>query len=168
MANKKGLTSIKNTKQAKKDAAEQTFGMKNKNKSKKVQEFEKQLVSKNVGVEKMRNLMYEEKKKKKAIEEEMKLLGDVLGKVVPKKGEDKICQFFKVGLCNKGKACKFSHDLNAENHAQIIVEEEETNKKNDLDAKIDLFTDQREALFGRKDDITTWDSKKLEEVVNYN
>ncbi len=35
--------------------------------------------------------MYEEKKKKKAIEEEMKLLGDVLGKVVPKKGEDKIC-----------------------------------------------------------------------------
>jgi hypothetical protein len=91
MANKKGLTSIKNTKTAKKEASEQVFGMKNKNKSKKVQEFEKQLVSKNVGVEKMRNLMYEEKKKKKAIEEEMKLLGDVLGKVVPKKGEDKIC-----------------------------------------------------------------------------
>lgn len=36
----------------------------------------------------------------------------VLGKVVPKKIEEtKICQFFKVGLCNKGKSCKYSHDL---------------------------------------------------------
>jgi hypothetical protein len=70
------------------------------------------LVNKNVGVEKMRNLMFEEKKKKKAMEEEMKLLGDVLGKVVPKKGEMNVCQFFKVGLCNKGKTCKFSHDTN--------------------------------------------------------
>lgn len=112
------MTSIKNVKQAKKDASEQVFGMKNKNKSKKVQEFESQLVSKNVGVEKMRNLMYEEKKKKKAIEEEMKLLGDVLGKVVPKKGELNVCQFFKVGLCNKGKTCKFSHELNNE---QVFV-----------------------------------------------
>ena len=121
MANKKGLTSIKNVRQAKKDASELTFGLKNKNKSKKVQDYENQLVSKTVGVEKMRNLMYEEKKKKKAIEEEMKLRGDVLGKVVPKKGEDKICQFFKVGLCNKGKTCKFSHDLN--NEQNVIVQE---------------------------------------------
>lgn len=39
----------------------------------------------------MRNLIFEEKKKKKAIEEEMKLLGDVHGKIAPKKHEQKIC-----------------------------------------------------------------------------
>lgn len=110
--------------------------------------------------------MYEEKKKKKAVEEEMKLLGDVHAKVVPKKGEQNICQFFKVGLCNKGKACKFSHNLNTE----VIIEqvEEQQTIGNNLDAKIDLFTDQREALFGRKDDITTWDTNKLDEVISYN
>ena len=87
----------------------------------------------------MRNLMYEEKKKKKLIEEEMKLLGDVLGKVAPKKGELKICQFFKVGLCNKGKTCKFSHDQDA--GAFIVQEKEVQVPVNNLDAKIDLFTD---------------------------
>ncbi len=46
------------------------------------------------------------------MEEEQKLMSAVLGKVVPKNVDDiKICQFFKVGLCNKGKNCKFSHDL---------------------------------------------------------
>lgn len=36
MAGKKGLTSIKNSRQVKKEVSEQTFGLKNKNKSKKV------------------------------------------------------------------------------------------------------------------------------------
>lgn len=30
-----------------------------------------------------------------------------------------------------------------------------------MDDKIDLFTDQREILFGNKDNIKNWDQKKL-------
>lgn len=86
--------------------------MKNKNKSKKVQQFEQSLLNKNVNQEKVLNQQFEEKRIKKAMEEEQKLMSAVLGKVVPKNVDDiKICQFFKVGLCNKGKNCKFSHDL---------------------------------------------------------
>lgn len=116
---KTGQATIKNQKKVKKEAADVTFGMKNKNKSKKVQQFEQSLCNKNVNPEKLLNQQYEEKRLKKAMEEEQKLMSAVLGKVVPKKTEDiKICQFFKVGLCNKGKNCKFSHDLSGEQNTQ--------------------------------------------------
>lgn len=162
---KTGQATIKNQKKAKKEVAEATFGLKNKNKSKKIQQFEQSLQNRNVNQEKLLNQQYEEKRLKKAMEEEQKLMSAVLGKVVPKKTEDvKICQFFKVGLCNKGKNCKFSHDLSNDKNTQENTEKQQAK----MDDKIDLFTDQREILFGNKDNIKNWDQKKLQEVVDYN
>lgn len=45
---KTGQATIKNQKKAKKEVAEATFGLKNKNKSKKIQQFEQSLQNKNV------------------------------------------------------------------------------------------------------------------------
>lgn len=69
-----------------------------------------------------------------------------------------LCQFFKKGACEKGKKCKFSHDLDVERKAQ----------------KKSLYTDMREgdsdAEEGEegvkiKDDMADWDEAKLREVV---
>lgn len=150
---KTGGASIVNKKKSTKEAKDITFGMKNKNKSKKVQAFEQQLQNKNVNQEKLLNQQYEEKRMKKAMEEENKLLSAVHGKVVAKKTEEtKICQFFKVGLCNKGKNCKYSHDLTQE------YQKEEVKQEAQMSDKIDLFTDQRQILSAfNKDTINHWD-----------
>ncbi len=60
------------------------------------------------GYEKMRNKIYEEKKKKEALEKEKVMMGKVFGKVALK-ADSNLCAFFKAGLCNKGRKCKFSH-----------------------------------------------------------
>lgn len=66
-----------------------------------------------------------------------------------------ICEYFKAGLCAKGKKCKFSHDLG-----------------NDKNQYIDLYTDQREtgtaADSKENDTMDNWDQEKLEKVVNQN
>ena len=67
-------------------------------------------------------------------------------------GRPQICAYFKQGLCQKGKKCKYSHDLNSE-------------VKNE---NVDLYTDQRLQIFGSKEEEETvehWDAKKLEEIV---
>ncbi|KAJ5629438.1 Translation machinery-associated protein 46 [Penicillium herquei] len=62
-----------------------------------------------------------------------------------------LCQFHKKGGCEKGRKCKFSHDLNIERKA----------------AKKDLYTDSREAEEDTKkaDTMDTWDEEKLRTVV---
>ena len=64
-----------------------------------------------------------------------------------------ICKLFEAGLCTKGKKCKFSHDIKR-NHMKT--------------EKIDIYTDQRDLLFGNKDTIEHWDQEKLNEVVGFN
>lgn len=105
---------MRNEKQVKKIVDDKTFGMKNKKKSKKVQKMVQQLASQEGGLEQMRNKMFEEKKRKKQQEAEKKLLTDILAKVAVSDKKKQICLFFKVGLCNKGKRCKKSHNLNDE------------------------------------------------------
>ncbi|KAF1348926.1 hypothetical protein BDV97DRAFT_422363 [Delphinella strobiligena] len=64
-----------------------------------------------------------------------------------------LCQFFKKGACEKGKKCKFSHDLNVNS------------------AKKSLYTDTRdvekeeEEETKKKDDMADWDEEKLRNVV---
>ncbi|EHK97644.1 putative Translation machinery-associated protein 46 [Glarea lozoyensis 74030] len=62
-----------------------------------------------------------------------------------------LCQFYKKGHCEKGRKCKFSHDLNIERKAQ----------------KKDLYQDTREEEEETKKKETSddWDEEKLRSVV---
>ena len=119
----------KKLKEIKKTVEDKTFGMKNKKKSKKVQNFIKQAAGKERGgFEKMQQELHEEKKKKKKRNEEKKMLLGVFTQTAPKK------------------------------------------EKKAQGAKIDIYTDQRDAMFGNtnSDTIDNWDQQKLDEAVNYN
>ena len=52
-----------------------------------------------------------------------------------------VCQFWKKGTCERGKKCKFAHDLAVERKVE----------------KKDLYTDSREKEDEKKDDMTEWD-----------
>ncbi|KAL7275969.1 Translation machinery-associated protein 46 [Rhizina undulata] len=61
-----------------------------------------------------------------------------------------VCVFYKKGHCEKGKKCKFSHDLSIERKAE---------KKN-------LYEDDRKEEDEKKNDtMDNWDEAKLREVV---
>jgi hypothetical protein len=64
-----------------------------------------------------------------------------------------LCMFHKKGGCEKGKKCKFSHDLNIERKA----------------AKKDLYTDSRDSEESdekqKADTMDNWDEEKLRSVV---
>jgi hypothetical protein len=165
MAKKKNK-GAKKEKDIKKAVKDKTFGMKNKKKSQKLNKMIRGIAAQNKGgYEAIQSEKYNIKKRQKAIEEEKKLLANVFAnsysgkaQVTKKGGKSKpICQFFKAGLCTKGKKCKFSHDLEAEQTAEPEVSN-----------KINLFKDQREEIFGNEDGIEDWDQKKLEEAVNFN
>lgn len=153
---KKPQPSDKNKQKARlKNADDKTFGLKNKNKSKKVQEYVKQVtVGADGGLAKKKE---EEAKKraaeKKAAEEAKKEAAKLFGvtqQKVPFGVDPKsiLCEFFKVGLCDKGPKCKFSHDPNV-------------GRK---DAKKDLYTDAREEK--EQDKMEDWDEEKLRLVIS--
>ncbi|KAG8906814.1 hypothetical protein FRB99_006081 [Tulasnella sp. 403] len=58
-----------------------------------------------------------------------------------------VCQYFKIGTCDKGKKCKFAHDLEVERKAQ----------------KRDIYTDERDEKLD--DTMDKWDEAKLRQVV---
>lgn len=65
-----------------------------------------------------------------------------------------VCLFYKQGHCEKGRKCKFSHDLGIERKS----------------AKKDLYTDSRdekadEEETKKKDTIDNWDEEKLRSVI---
>jgi uncharacterized protein (DUF305 family) len=138
------------------------FGLKNKNKSRKVQAFVQQ-VEKSVKqqVEKKmktpEQLAAEQSKKlkeeKKRMEEEMKsLLRSSIKQPKLDVGVDPksvVCEFFKQGVCEKGDKCKFSHDLT----------------KARKGTKINIYADKRDDD-KTKDNISEWDQAKLESVVS--
>jgi hypothetical protein len=96
-------------------------------------------------------------KEKKAAEEAQKeaaaLFKPVQVQKVPFGVDPKtiLCQFYKKGACEKGKKCKFSHDLEVERKTQ----------------KKSLYTDTRENEEDSKtkDDMVDWDEGKLRTVV---
>lgn len=153
-------TGQKKEKEVVKIAEDKTFGMKNKNKSKQVQNVVKGIMAQQKGgYEKLKAEIFEERKMREKEDEERRLMADVFANAAPKKlqtaagDEVIICKMFEAGLCNKGKKCKFSHDAPS-NVTKVD--------------KIDLFTDQRDQLFGNKDTIENWDKEKLDEVVGFN
>ena len=140
---------------------DKTFGMKNK-KGGKAQQTIKQLEasskSNKSAEEKKKDALREQKAKDKAAaeaaqKEAAELFKPVQAQKVPFGVDPKtvLCQFFKKGGCEKGKKCKFSHDLDVERKTQ----------------KINLYEDSRqtEREEKEKDKIDDWDEEKLRQVV---
>jgi len=66
-----------------------------------------------------------------------------------------LCQFFKKGNCEKGKKCKFSHDLAIERKTEkrsLYTDNRDKEKEEEEDKK-------------KKDNMDDWDEDKLRQVV---
>lgn len=135
----------------KKENVDKTFGMKNKNKSTKVQKFIKQVqLQQDPQKEDLKRKKLEEKKLKEAAEAERRALFNPVIDQKVRAGVDPktvLCAMFKIGNCNKGTRCKFSHDLNIGRKVE----------------KRDLYQDVREEK--EADTMDTWDEEKLRSVI---
>lgn len=152
-------------KQKAKIIEDKTFGLKNKNKSTKVnkyvQQVEKQVkeAGQNRKAAKEADAVKAERERKKLEEKEKLEMAALFKPVVsqPKVafGVDPktvLCAFWKAsGTCQKGDKCKFSHDTAVERKS----------------AKINLYEDSRDAERQAKeaDTMDQWDQDKLEQVV---
>ena len=152
---KKPQISDKNKAKAKtKAVGDKTFGLKNKNKSKKVQGQINQIeAGADGGLAKKKEAEAKRRAaEKKAAEEAKKETAALYGIQQPKVpfGVDPksvLCEFFRKGVCAKGPKCKFSHDLNV-------------GRK---DLKKDLYTDARTEK--EEDTMDKWDEEKLRKVI---
>ncbi|AWU75162.1 hypothetical protein CAS74_003509 [Pichia kudriavzevii] len=141
-----------------KNADDKTFGLKNKNKSKKVQEYVSQVkAGVPADIKKQQELAKRRAAEKKAAEEAKKealklLQGSIGTQKVPFGVDPKsiLCEFFKLGTCTRGKNCKFSHDMNIARKA----------------AKKDLYTDDKDDKADKEaDTMDNWDEEKLRKVI---
>ncbi|EEE55635.1 hypothetical protein OsJ_03984 [Oryza sativa Japonica Group] len=128
---------------------DKTFGLKNKNKSKNVQKYVQSLhQAVQPKPDPTKTAAKKKKEEEKAREKELNDLFKVAVSQpkVPVGVDPKsiVCEFFKVGQCQKGFKCKFSHDLNVQRKGE----------------KIDIYTDKRDA-----ETMEDWDQETLEKVV---
>lgn len=137
-----------------KSTVDKGFGMKNKNKSKKVQNQINQMQhGVDGGAAKKREAdMKRKAEEKKAAEQAKKETAALFGiqqQKVPFGVDPKsiLCEFFRNGVCTKGSKCKFSHDP-------------DVGRK---DAKKDLYTDARAEK--EADTMDSWDEEKLRKVI---
>ncbi|KAI9713270.1 MAG: hypothetical protein M1820_001257 [Bogoriella megaspora] len=147
-----------------KTAVDKSFGMKNK-KGGAAQKQIKQMqasaaANKNPDAKRKEAEKEQREKDKKAAEDARRETAELFKPVQVQKvpfGVDPktvVCQFFKKGGCDKGKKCKFSHDLSIERRAE----------------KKSLYTDTREGGEEgeddkKKDTMDNWDEEKLRQVV---
>ena len=155
---KKGGSSKKaEQKKIEKIVEDKTFGLKNKNRSKKVQQYcasVKQAAEQKVRPRQRGPTEAEKRKEQKRLEEqkerERKQLfrPEVQQPKVPPGVDPKsfVCELWKRGMCHKGDKCKFAHDLNAGRKKE----------------QIDLYTDKR-AL--QQQTVADWNQETLEKVV---
>lgn len=159
-------------KKAKPSVEDKTFGMKNKKggaAQRQIQQIKASTASSKSDADKKKAAEKERREKEKAASEQAKkeaaeLFKPVQTQKVPFGVDPKtvVCQFFKKGHCEKGKKCKFSHDLDAGRKTQ----------------KKSLYTDTREGdeeggeggeetaeAKKKKDDMADWDEEKLRSVV---
>jgi len=140
---------------------DKTFGMKNKKGGKaqnQIKQLEAQAKSNKSLEDKRKEALKEQKEKEKAAAEAAKAEAAELFKPaqtqkVPFGVDPKtvVCEFFKKGICEKGKKCKFSHDPEMGRKIQ----------------KVNLYHDSRqtEKEEKEKDKIDDWDEEKLRKVV---
>ncbi|KAI9841313.1 MAG: hypothetical protein M1838_003621 [Thelocarpon superellum] len=144
-------------------AADKTFGMKNKKGStakKQIAQLQAQASSAKTPEQKRKEAEKAQREAEKKASEDAKretaeLFKPIQVQKVPFGVDPKtvVCQFYKKGNCEKGKKCKFSHDLSVERKTQ---------KKN-------LYTDGRDeegAEVDKKEEtMDDWDEEKLRNVV---
>lgn len=140
---------------------DRTFGMKNKKGAQAQKDIARMKQSASAGgtpEEKKRAAEKAERERMKAAtekaqREEAELFKPVQVQKVPFGVDPKtvLCQFFKKGHCEKGRKCKFSHDLNVERKT----------------VKKDLYQDTREEEEEKRKKETSdnWDEEKLRQVV---
>lgn len=151
----------KNQPKAPKVAEDKTFGMKNKKGAQTQKHIERMnLNTKTSGnpTEKRKAAEKAQAEKDKAAslaaqKEAMELFKPVQVQKVPFGVDPKtvVCMFYKKGHCEKGKRCKFSHDMAIERKAE----------------KKDMYQDSREEEEQKKKEETMddWDEEKLQKVV---
>ncbi|PVU99864.1 hypothetical protein BB559_000337 [Furculomyces boomerangus] len=161
MPPKKGPSNKTVTKDKKKVIEDKTFGLKNKNKSAKVNRYIQQVESqvlaagdrkaKKAAEDLKQATLAKKELQQKKDEELAALFNPIVQQKVPFGVDPKtvLCQFFKAGQCKKGDRCKFSHDLEIERKV----------------TKIDLYTDKR-SNEKELDTMDKWDQAKLEQVVS--
>ena len=159
MPPKKGVAD--QPKKAKASVDDKTFGMKNKKggtAKRQIAQLEAQQKSNKSPEEKRKEAEKDERAREKAASEAAKkealeLFKPVQVQKVPFGVDPKtvLCQFFKAGQCDKGRKCKFSHDLEVGRKGQ----------------KKDLYQDTREEQKDEKeqDKMEDWDEEKLRNVV---
>lgn len=146
---------------------DKTFGMKNKKGAvaqKQIKQLAQAHASSKSPEEKKKEAEKAQREKEKAAAEQAKReAADLLGKPIQTQkvpfGVDPktvLCEFYKKGMCEKGRKCKFSHDLEAARRTE----------------KRSLYTDTREGDeeeteedSKKKDDMADWDEEKLRQVV---
>ncbi|ORY56059.1 uncharacterized protein BCR38DRAFT_356206 [Pseudomassariella vexata] len=145
---------------ASKQVEDRTFGMKNKKGSAAQRQIKQISSSLSASADEKRKQELKEQKarEKKAAEDAKKEADELMNKPaqiqkVPFGVDPKtvVCIFFKKGNCEKGKKCKFAHDLSLER---------KTEKRN-------LYTDGRAEEEEKKKQETSedWDEEKLRTVV---
>ncbi|KAH9907904.1 hypothetical protein F4778DRAFT_719597 [Xylariomycetidae sp. FL2044] len=147
---------------AAKTAVDKTFGMKNKKGGAAQRQIKQIQASAKAGGtpdEKRKQAEKEARAREKKAAEDAKREADALLakpaqiQKVPFGVDPKtvVCIFFKKGNCEKGKKCKFAHDLSIERKTE----------------KVNLYTDQRAEEDEKKKQETSddWDEEKLRKVV---
>ncbi|KAF2638052.1 hypothetical protein P280DRAFT_520640 [Massarina eburnea CBS 473.64] len=146
---------------AKKADVDKSFGMKNKKggaAQKQIRQLQQATAGSKSPAEKKKEAEKLQREKDKAAAEQARretadLFKPVQVQKVPFGVDPKtvLCQFFKKGNCEKGKKCKFSHDLAVERKTE----------------KRSLYTDTREqeGEEKKKDTMDDWDEEKLRKVV---
>ena len=156
---------LNNEPKKKMSVEDKTFGMKNKKGAvaqKQIKQIAQATASAKTPEEKKKEAEKAAREKEKAAAEQAKReAAELLGKPINAQkvpfGVDPktvVCDFFRKGMCEKGKKCKFSHDLDVGR---------KTEKKS-------LYTDMREGdeeeeEEQKKDDMADWDEEKLRQVV---
>eukprot|EP01111_Echinosteliopsis_oligospora_P004143 TRINITY_DN1655_c0_g1_i1.p1 TRINITY_DN1655_c0_g1~~TRINITY_DN1655_c0_g1_i1.p1 ORF type:complete len:360 (-),score=150.73 TRINITY_DN1655_c0_g1_i1:118-1197(-) len=156
MPPKEKVSKKSDAKARQKSVEDKTFGLKNKNKSKKVEAYVKSVEqqSSNRPADRKAEAMAQQRKDDKAKAEAAKREMEILFKPVINQtkvpvGVDPksiLCEYYKQGSCAKGAKCKYSHDLNISRKVE----------------KIDIYSDRRD---DKAETMENWDEAKLQEVV---
>ncbi|KAL1644787.1 Translation machinery-associated protein 46 [Diplodia intermedia] len=149
-------------KPAKSASVDKTFGMKNKKggaAQRQIKQIQQAQSSSKTPEQKRKDAEKAQREaEKKAAEQARKEAAELFKPVQVQKvpfGVDPktiLCQFYKKGHCDKGKKCKFSHDLSIERKTEKKSLYADTREGEDEDEK-------------KNDDMSQWDEEKLRDVV---